>query len=351
MIKKHGRYFLRDRRGGKEKWTALSADFEQAKQQCKLMRELGLGPDRRISVEEFSARWLEQYVATQRNEQGRKLATQRMRTHVLPVIGRLLVAQVTTADLRALRARLEKSSIAERTVAHVLSDVRCLFNYAVEEANIIDRSPFRPKLMPRLQDKVPYPLTEEEISRVLAAVPPQHQVLVRLALLTGLRYGELRGLLWSDVVLDDRPHLLVQRSHDGPTKSRKVREVPLTVEAEELLRGARRTSVFVFPGRFGGMMARDATSITRVVRRSVPGFHFHRTRDTFACRFMGAGGSSDLLRPVLGHSTVKQTERYGSIAGQIIWEQVRRSERKLPKTGDKAGDTDSVSLVRRIAKS
>jgi integrase len=353
MVKKRGRYYLRERRGGREQWIALGADHSEAKDRYKRLKGLGLRGDRRITVEQFSKRWLREYVPVKRKSyQASQLAEQRMRDHVLPVLGRKLLVEVTPADIRGLCHALEaKKRLASRTVVHVLSDVRCMFNYAAQEVGLIERSPFRGKLMPVLQDEPPDPFLDHEVDVILEMTPPQHQSLVRLALLSGLRYGELRGLRWNDLVGGERPHLIVRRSHDGPTKSRKTRAVPLTVEAVAILRELPRSSVFVFPGRFGGMRARDASSLSRVLKRHVSRYRFHRLRHTLATRFLEAGGTSDMLRLILGHSTVKLTERYGRIADLVVWTEMRSLDLKLSKTGDVTGDIAPALHAREAGKS
>lgn len=338
MVKRRGRYYLRDRRGGADKLFALgTADITEAKARHFRLKGLGLCVDRRASVSEFSVRWLGEYV-TKRTLQNQKLAAQRMRDHVLPVLGRKLMFEVTPADIRAIGVALKAKGLAPLTVRHVLSDVRCMFNYAAEEVGLIERSPFRGDLMPAVPERGPQGLSREEVGRVLRVVPPQHERLVRLALLTGLRYGEVRGLRWDAVMLDERPHLLIRLSHDGPTKTRKVRIVPLVQEAEALLREAPRRSIYVFPGRFGGMMDRNACGLNRIIKREVPGFTFQRLRHTFASRALEVGLPIELLRLAMGHSTVRMTEHYARVSSDVVWEKMRVLSFKLPETGNGTGD-------------
>lgn len=352
MVKKRGRYYLRERRGGREQWSALGDDWTKALDRYTQLVGRGVGVDRRVTLEQFSTRWLEEYVRTRRrSHRAELLAGQRLRDYVLPLLGRRRLADITTADLRTLRRELETKSISGRTVFHVLSDVRCLFNYAAEEAQVIDRSPFRGSLMPVLQKSVPDPFSAEELAIVLEATPPQFEALVRLALMTGLRFGELRALRWDDVVQREHPHLIVRRSHDGPTKSRKTRLVPLTIDADALMRGIARTSVYVFVGRSGGMMGRHPTSLERVIKRYLPKYRFHRFRHTFSSRYLEAGGSIETLRLILGHSTVMLTESYARIDDRHVWQEMRSLDLRLPETGDAAGDIAMASLSRGVGKS
>lgn len=87
--------------------------------------------------------------------------------------------------------------MAPASVAHVLSDVRCLFNWC-EDAGLVERSPFPRRVMPRLQERLPDRLTDEEAAQV-AALPDPHGFVVRFALGTGLRWGELTRAQAADV--------------------------------------------------------------------------------------------------------------------------------------------------------
>lgn len=97
-------------------------------------------------------------------------------------------------------------------------------------------------------------LTIDEIEEVLTAerhpgsgrrVPERHRLCWTVAIYSGLRCGELRGLQWHDVLLDtEHPSLRLRK-----TKSNKPREVPLLPPARAALRrwrsrpgSARRTS-------------------------------------------------------------------------------------------------------------
>lgn len=81
--------------------------------------------------------------------------------------------------------------------------------------------------------------TKDEIQRFLRAAraepDPTVFQLYALAILTGLRAGELAGLRWTDVELERR-QIHVRRSYGGPTKSGDDRIVPLVDSALALLR-------------------------------------------------------------------------------------------------------------------
>jgi len=116
----------------------------------------------------------------------------------------------------------------------------------------------------------------------------------------------------------------VSHSHEGPTKSRKVREVPLLPEAQEVLVSLARGTGLVF-----GWLPETASWIRRYVRRKswVKEFHVHRLRHSFATSYLERGGSLEVLQRILGHSTVKLTERYGRLRPHAVAAELSRLTR------------------------
>jgi integrase len=319
MVKKGHRYYLRIREvkeGRKtERTIALGNDLPLARVQYMRLRRRQEDWRGQPTVEEFSKRWITDYVTPMRpGKKGPRLAEQRLRDYVLPVIGSMVVGQVTEADFMTVRARLEKTELAPLTVRHILSDGGCLFRFAVA-AGLIARSPFTSRVLPRIQEEIPEPLSDDELDKAIENCPPQHLPLLRLALWTGQRYSELRGLMWSQVELEgEEPHLLIVRSgHAAVTKSRRPRRIPLGAEAVLLLRWLPHRSDWVFTGRFGGMVGPDPSAVSNPIKAKLPAFHFHRLRHTFACRCLQAGMSLAVLQRLLGHSTIRMTERYARL--------------------------------------
>ena len=86
------------------------------------------------------------------------------------------------------------------------------------------------------------PLTEDELGRLLAAVPDEYQLLYRVALATGLRMDELRQLRWGGLRLanGDKPHVQLRAK---ATKARRADFVPLRAELAELLTLTRGVAI------------------------------------------------------------------------------------------------------------
>lgn len=331
MYRRGSAYYIRTRIDGRLVKRSLGANFREAMRQYRLLQARG-GPKTafrtgelpgKVTVETIGRQWLAQYVANNRNVKGQRLAEARFDRYINPAIGRRKIASIKAEDLRALRVSLEKSQLSLQTVSHILADVRCLFRYAADELAIIPRSPVPPRLLPRLQERQPRPHSLDELEAVLSAAPPDYAFVIRLDLMTGLRWAEVRRLRWADVDWTG-PQLLISK-----TKSRKVRRVPVIPALEDLLRARPpgTPGAYVSPFR-----AAESTMFNYHVRRltGCAAFSFHRLRHTFACSYLAAGGSLKALQLILGHSTIKVTEQYATLDDKYILQEARSIPVSIP---------------------
>jgi len=163
---------------------------------------------------------------------------------------------------------------------------------------------------------------------------------------TGLRWGEVRALTWESVRERPHAHIVVEKSHDGPTKSRKVLEVPLMFEAPavlEYLEPPADRAALVFP------WLPEATAwIARYVKghSSVKAFYPHRLRHTFATRYLENGGTLEELQAILGHSTMALTERYGKLRPRAVAEAAARIDRNWSREQSRNPHHNRTATVR-----
>ena len=315
LIKRGNTYYFRIVVGGKKIRKALGSNLTEARRLAKILRERQRGiPVPAGTVKEFGERWLTEYIGRRRNEKGQKLARQRFRDYVIPVLP-VLLREVKTEHISALSASIE---LSDQSVNHVLADIRCLLRYA-EDVGEIARSPFPRWVMAQIPESEPKRLTRVEINKILGVASEPHQWAIRLTLETGLRWGELRRLQWRHVRELPEPHLVLEGTKNG-----RIRRVPLTVEAWTLLQGQRKRvrSVHVLPFR-----SKNACGIYyRIGKKAGVKWNWHQLRHTFASEWLEKGGSIETLSLMLGHSSVKVTERYGRISDPAMFAEVRRVE-------------------------
>lgn len=166
---------------------------------------------------------------------------------------------------------------------------------------------------------------EDDHKRKENYVPPYS---IQLAMLTGMRTGELAGLKWNrvdrnrEVIIIDASlkfNKLTKTYYMSSTKNNKIRYIPLTPEVDELLNRVRRiqmeygyTSEFVFANENGQI---NTMKIARCINRfskkaGVPMKSITAIRRTVNSRLKCMGMSTIVAASVLGHTTEVNESNY-----------------------------------------
>lgn len=136
-------------------------------------------------------------------------------------------------------------------------------------------------------------------------------------LLTGARFGEIASLTWQDVNLEAR-----QITLPGPrTKSAQTRYVPINAELLELLKAwGPKPRGLVFPGKDGAPIVDLKSAWKSIVKASKldSPFRIHDLRHTFASRLVQRGAPLQVVQRLLGHSSLRMTERYSHLNDQQL---------------------------------
>ena len=154
--------------------------------------------------------------------------------------------------------------------------------------------------------------TKEEIVRLSAtceAEDPELFLPVMIALHTGLRRGEVWGLLWDDVDMLKR-QIKVSRSYDGPTKSGKSRIVPISKKLNEVLLAQKKNKAYNIESSRIINKEFDPNPRLREVCKLAgirETFTFHSLRHTFATLALESGASPRLVSKQLGHASTSTT--------------------------------------------
>lgn len=230
----------------------------------------------------------------------------------------LRLARYLNDDTNRLTRRELTDFLAYRTEtvapATVWTDWKCqrvFIRWLVEE----DELPSDPmaKMKPPRQPIVPVPvLTEAQIAALLAACNgPRRRdkrdlAIIRLALDTGARRGELAALRASDVDLDEG---IVRVTGKG-----KTRIVPIGSKTTSALDRHMRTQTN--DPLFGLTPSGIAQAFTERAKAAGLNAHLHMTRHTFAHRWMAAAGSETDLLTLGGWSPGSRSmlDRYGASA-------------------------------------
>jgi integrase len=134
---------------------------------------------------------------------------------------------------------------------------------------------------------------------------------VLLALTTGARKGELLGLRWADVDLEQGIATLAR------TKNGSARVLPLVPSAVEELakfKGVPAAWVFESPRDPKRVFCVDGQWKKALADAKLKGVVMHTCRHTAASMLAQAGASTVELADVLGHKDLKMVARYSHLS-------------------------------------
>jgi integrase len=208
------------------------------------------------------------------------------------------------------------------TVNRYLSTVRGLLRMARDEWQWIDTFP-KIRLLPGEVERDRW-LTREEAERLIRVCPPHLAALVRFALATGCRAGEITGLEWSRVDLNRKTAWL------NHTKNGTPRGVPLNEDAVEVLReqiGKDLRLCFTYQGKQIKWELTNSAWHTALAAAGIKDFRFHDLRHTWASWHRQAGTSCDELKDLGGWKSRVMVDRYAKYATEHLSLAAARIER------------------------
>lgn len=159
--------------------------------------------------------------------------------HLLPQFGDKAIAEITRQEVQAYVAHLVSNGYAPRTTDHIHDVLSAVLRTAVKWGHLQD-NPARDVDLPALTNVRPkWVLTVPQATTLLEALPPLARTMVGLALLSGLRRGELFALRSRD--FDEQNQCLTVREavYEGAFRTPKttagLRQIPLSDAAAKLM--------------------------------------------------------------------------------------------------------------------
>jgi len=183
-------------------------------------------------------------------------------------------------------------------------------------------------------------LSAEEESRLLGALPAWLTPLVTVAIHTGMRKGELRGLRWADV------DFATGTLHVRQDKAGSGRWVVLNSVARDALLTIKRKQTVMSPWVFCSPQGRFLHNLERYWRpslnaASIPDFRFHDLRHTFASRLAMDGVDLYTVQRAGGWKTQVMVQRYAHLSP----DHMRAAVERLAKAPRPISVTESVTTA------
>jgi len=292
-----------------------------------------------LKLDEYLKRWLQDCVKPTVDAGQMAYTTYNryvgiVRNHIAPALGHRKLKDLTRAEVRRLYNEKSKALTA-RSVEYV----HITFQKALSQAVMDDLIPRNVAVGERPRSsrnrKEAKALSPEQVRALLeAARGHRNEALYVLAVHTGLRQGELLGLLWTDIDLESNS-LSVRRSlkvteHGldfGPVKNKQSRRsVPLNRSAasalkvhkvhqneESLVETHWQDHGLVFPNRIGkptdhnNLYYREYKPLPEQAGLQELGFTFHSLRHTFATALFKKREHPKIVQSLMGHRSIDQT--------------------------------------------
>lgn len=245
-----------------------------------------------------------------------------------------------------LRIKLLKKR-SPQTVKHVLNLLTWIVNFGLKK-NLCEGLSFHIQ-KPTVNNQKTEDLSPEQLSSLLEAIEkdthPQAGAMMKMALFTGMRRGEMFKLEWEHVDFE-RGFIYIIDPKGGPDQ-----KIPLNDATRELLKNHPKSgSQYVFPGR-GGHRRKNINEAVNAIKTEAglpADFRpLHGLRHVYAS-MLASTGQVDMytLQKLLTHKDPKMTQRYAhlrddalkkasNIAGELITKAAEKDEKIDVKSGQK----------------
>lgn len=253
------------------------------------------------------------YIESRPVNKSRSTDTSRYKKYIEPTFGRMEPSELAPLDVDRLRIKLLKKR-SPQTVKHILNLLTWIINYGVKRG-LCKSLEFHIQ-KPTVNNIVTEDLTQEELSRLLSAIEKDEnkaaQGIMKLALYTGMRRGEIFSLKWGDIDFD-RGFINIRDPKGG-----KDQKIPLNDSAREVLELQQRTdSQYVFPGENGAQRVTISKAVNRIKKRAKLPSSFrplHGLRHVYAS-MLASSGQVDMytLQKLLTHKSPLMTQRYAHL--------------------------------------
>ena len=238
--------------------------------------------------------------------------------HIKPILGNKEPKELVSLDVDRIRINLQKK-LKPQSVKHVLTLINRIVNFGVNK-NLCDGLSFSIK-MPTANNQKTEDLTRDQLAKLLEVLEQdantQAANIMRLALYTGMRKGELFRLKWSNIDFE-RDFILIR-----DPKGELDQKIPLNAAAREMLTNHPKTgSPFVFPGRGGKQRTDIRKPLNRIKKKSGWPKDFrplHGLRHVYAS-MLASSGRVDMytLQKLLTHKSPQMTQRYAHLRDEAL---------------------------------
>ena len=260
----------------------------------------------------------EEYKATKPGLKGIVTDENRFEKYIKPNFGNREPNDLLPLDIKRVENRLLKKK-SPGTVKNVLELLRRIINFGAKN-RLCSGIDFKIQL-PEVNNQKTEDLTPDQLSKLLEAIEKDTNIqaanMMRMALFTGMRRGEMFKLKWKHVNFESGfIHLIDPKG--GPDQ-----RIPLNDAARNLVESHPRTkSQFIFPGRNGRQRTDIKHQVNRIKEDAGLPKDFralHGLRHVYAS-MLASSGQVDMytLQKLMTHKSPLMTQRYAHLRDETL---------------------------------
>lgn len=237
--------------------------------------------------------------------------------------------QINITDMHKYIEFLKSENNAATTIAHNITVINSFYTFLNNENNTII-NPCLNLMSPKIPQKLPNYLTEEEVDKLLDisldnAFSYRNKAMLELLYATGIRVSELISLKFVNLELDD-DYIRVMG------KGSKERIIPISDIAKNSLLDyinvyrnsllKNKTSEFLFINNQGNQISRvgffkiiKKLCLEKGIKKNVSP---HILRHSFATHLLAHGADLRVIQEMLGHSDISTTQIYAHLINEKL---------------------------------
>ena len=335
-----GRIVVGHKESGEPIFRYLSAKtqkelLKKLHQNIEEYRDVDLNENSKMPLGQWLDRWLEEYAAPSVRPSTLEGYQGYIDRNIKPYLGDKPVAKVTREDVQKLYRELQKNGRKElhpeygyQLSGATIRRIHGVFHQAMETAvreNLIARNPTEGITLPKKKTAPKQILNDAQLEQFMDVIRADSTWydFFYTELTTGLRQGEICGLMWSDFdeahgTLSVRRTLHIQKGGRlvaGETKTgTEKRTITLPPSTAQLLAQRKKHSYsqWIFPNPLRPEQPTSPGTAynhlkTLLKRAGLPSIRFHDLRHTFATHALASGVDAKTLSGILGHTQASFT--------------------------------------------
>lgn len=358
---------------GKRKQKAIGG-FKKIKDAKKALAEMiakvengQVSFSKEMSMEEYLNKWLQDYAKINVAPKTYKSYESTIRLYIIPYIGNIKLNQLRPAHLQEMYSKNSTNGLSNTSVLYIHRVVHIALSHALKW-QLIFSNPADAVDAPKKDKRQINILLPEQLKLLLQHIAGTHLYIpVLLAIITGMRRGEILGLNWTNVdfinnviYVDEQLQringeltLRATKTH-GSKRSIAIPPsfIPELKAIQKYKIKEREDMGFKFSDTqlicsWPDGQPYDPDYVTHKFKKVIkelelPDARFHDLRHTYATLWLKAGGNMKVLSGLLGHSTYNLTaDTYSHVLPEMQYEGVKKLDNIL--SFNKKGKENNVS--------